>query len=113
MDISDWRDEIDRIDEELVKLLNKRSQCALEIGHIKHELNIPVYSPNREAEVIRHVTGINQGPLDGGAIRRLFERIIDESRTLERITMERQEDEPQNIKASNANKQNEAEKQEG
>ncbi len=113
MDISDWRDEIDRIDEELVKLLNRRSQCALEIGHIKHELNIPVYSPNREAEVIRHVTGINQGPLDGGAIRRLFERIIDESRTLERITMEREKNEPQNLKSTQANIANESEKQEG
>ena len=89
MDINDWRDEIDRLDEELVKLLNQRSQCALEIGRIKHELNIPVYSPNREAQVIHHVITINQGPLDAGAIRRLFERIIDESRTLERNTMER------------------------
>jgi chorismate mutase len=97
MDISDWRDEIDRIDEELVRLLNKRSQCALEIGHIKHELNIPVYSPNREAEVIRHVTGINKGPLDSGAIRRLFERIIDESRTLERLTMEREKADPKKV----------------
>jgi chorismate mutase len=113
LDISDWRDEIDRIDEELVKLLNKRSQCALEIGHIKHELNIPVYSPNREAEVIRHVTSINQGPLESGAIRRLFERIIDESRTLERITMEREKNEPQNLKAANAINPNEPEKQEG
>ena len=90
MDISDWRDEIDRIDEELVKLLNQRSTCALEIGRIKRELNIPVYSPNREAEVIRHVLGINPGPLDGGAIRRLFERIIDESRSLERTMVERE-----------------------
>ncbi len=90
MDISDWRDEIDRLDEELVKLLNQRSQCALEIGRIKHELGIPVYSPNREAQVIQHVTSINPGPLAAAAIRRLFERIIDESRTLERITMERE-----------------------
>jgi len=90
MDISDWRDEIDRLDEELVKLLNQRSQCALEIGRIKHELGIPVYSTNREAQVIHHVMSVNPGPLDGAAIRRLFERIIDESRTLERVTMERE-----------------------
>ena len=90
MDISDWRDEIDRIDEELVKLLNRRSACALEIGRIKRELNIPVYSPNREAEVIRHVLSKNEGPLDMGAIRRLFERIIDESRSLERTMVEKE-----------------------
>ena len=95
MEISEWRDEIDRLDEELVKLLNRRSQCALEIGRIKRELNIPIYSPNREAEVIRHVLGVNQGPLDGGAIRRLFERIIDESRSLERTVVERELEEAQ------------------
>jgi chorismate mutase len=93
LDISDWRDEIDRIDEELVKLLNKRSACALEIGRIKRELNIPIYSPNREAEVIRHVLSLNPGPLEGGAIRRLFERIIDESRSLERVVVEREMEE--------------------
>ncbi len=97
MDISDWRDEMDRIDEELVKLLNRRSACALEIGRIKHELNIPIYSPNREADVIRHVTGVNQGPLELGAIRRLFERIIDECRSLERTVVEREKDEARRL----------------
>jgi chorismate mutase len=95
LDISDWRDEMDRIDEDLVKLLNKRSACALEIGRIKRELNIPIYSPNREAEVIRHVTSVNPGPLEAGAIRRLFERIIDECRSLERIVVEREIEEDQ------------------
>jgi chorismate mutase len=88
VEISDWREEIDRLDEELVRLLNRRSHCALEIGRIKRELNIPVYSPNREAEVIRHVLSLNEGPLEAGAIRRLFERIIDESRSLERTVVE-------------------------
>ncbi|MBI3653409.1 MAG: chorismate mutase [Acidobacteria bacterium] len=90
MDISDWRDEIDRIDEELVRLLNRRSVCAIEIGRIKRELNLPVYSPNRETEVIRHVLSQNHGPLEMAAIRRLFERIIDESRSLERTIMEKE-----------------------
>lgn len=100
MDIGDWRDEIDRIDEELVKLLNRRSACALEIGRIKRELNIPIYSPNRETEVIRHVTGVNEGPLEMGAIRRLFERIIDESRSLERTVVEREMEEENQLKNS-------------
>ena len=108
MEISEWRDEIDRLDEELVKLLNRRSQCALEIGRIKRELNIPIYSPNREAEVIRHVLGVNQGPLDGGAIRRLFERIIDESRSLERTVVERELEEAQS-RAAGHNGQSEEE----
>jgi chorismate mutase len=100
LDISDWRDEIDRIDEELLKLLNRRSACALEIGRIKRELNIPIYSPNRETEVIRHVTGLNEGPLEMGAIRRLFERIIDESRSLERTVVEREMEEERQLKNS-------------
>lgn len=88
MSIEDWRDEIDRIDEELVRLLNARSNAAIEIGRIKREIGQPVYSPSREKEVLEHVTRINCGPLDEEGMRRLFERIIDESRRIERVTIE-------------------------
>ena len=88
MSIEDWRDEIDRIDEELVRLLNERSKCAIEIGRIKREIGQPVYSPSREKQVIEHVMQINPGPLDAEAMQRLFERIIDESRRIERVTVE-------------------------
>lgn len=90
MDIDGWREEIDRLDERLVELLNQRSNCAIEIGRIKRRLGLPVYSPDREREVIEHVTTLNRGPLESEAIRRLFERIIDESRSLERATVERE-----------------------
>jgi chorismate mutase len=90
VNIEDWRDEIDRLDEQLVKLLNARSQCAIELGRIKRELGLAIYSPDREREVIAHVTGINHGPLDRDAVRRLFERIIDESRSIERVTVEKE-----------------------
>ncbi|MFL6212991.1 MAG: chorismate mutase [Blastocatellia bacterium] len=89
--IDGWRDEIDRIDEELVRLLNERSTCAIEIGRVKREIGQPVYSPAREKQVLDHVTGINRGPLDDEGIRRLFERIIDESRRIERVTIELEE----------------------
>jgi chorismate mutase len=88
LSIEDWRDEIDRIDEELVRLLNQRSTCAIEIGRIKRDIGQPVYSPSREKEVLEHVTRINGGPLDEEGMRRLFERIIDESRRIERVTVE-------------------------
>ena len=88
MSIEDWRDEIDRLDEELVRLLNERSKCAIEIGRIKRELGQPVYTPSREKQVIEHVMQINPGPLDAEAMQRLFERIIDESRRIERVTVE-------------------------
>ena len=90
MNIEDWRDEIDRLDEQLVKLLNARSQCAIELGRIKRELGLAIYSPSREREVIAHVTSVNGGPLDREAVRRLFERIIDESRRIERVTVEKE-----------------------
>ena len=90
MTIEDWRNEIDKIDEQLVRLLNQRSKCAIELGRIKRELGLSIYSPDREVQVIEHVTGVNGGPLEPEAMRRLFERIIDESRRLERVTVERE-----------------------
>jgi chorismate mutase len=87
-DFDDWRKRIDEIDQQLVKLLNERSQCAVEIGHLKRKLNIPAWQPRREAEILRNVVKSNHGPLDDAAIRRLFERIIDEARSLERHAME-------------------------
>ncbi len=84
-DIVYWRDRIDEIDLRLVELFNERTQCAIEIGHIKKRLGLEIYSPSREAQVIANVTGANFGPLDAEAIRRLFERVIDEARRIERI----------------------------
>ncbi len=83
MDIDDYRVRIDEIDERLLVLLNERAQCALEIGHIKRRRGLPVYVPSREHQVLGHVQDTNPGPLRDDAIRRLFERIIDESRRLE------------------------------
>jgi chorismate mutase len=87
-DLDGWRKRIDEIDQELVKLLNERSRCAVEIGHLKKGLKMPAWQPEREAEILRNVVKSNHGPLDDAAIRRLFERIIDEARSLERHAME-------------------------
>jgi chorismate mutase len=79
------RQRIDALDEQIVRLLNERASCALEIGRVKEALGLALYQPERERDVLEHVTGINTGPLDEGAVRRLFERIIDEARRLERL----------------------------
>ena len=76
---------IDEIDEQLVQLLNARAACALAIGAEKKAAGIEVYQPQREAQVLEHVQRINPGPLDDGAVKRLFERVIDEARRLERL----------------------------
>lgn len=85
--IDDWRDKIDEIDKKLVALLNERARCADEIGKIKEQMGIEAYSPKREKEVIDNIIRHNAGPLNALALRRLFERIIDESRKLEREAM--------------------------
>ena len=83
--LPELRRRIDEIDQQLVGLLNARADLALQIGRIKHAAGEAVYQPAREAEVLAHVRDINNGPLDGGAITRLFERVIDENRRLERL----------------------------
>src|SRR5215470_19107852 len=87
MNLADWRRRIDGIDQKLVKLLNERSQCALEIGRLKQAAKIPLYQPDRENEVLANAESNNTGPLTDAAIRRLFERIIDEARAAERDAM--------------------------
>ena len=90
-EIDEWRRRIDAIDEQLMRLLNSRSACALEIGRIKRRLGLPVYSPEREAWILERVARENPGPLDPTAVRRVFERVIDESRRLERMAGEKEE----------------------
>ena len=90
-DLDDLRKRIDLLDESLVRLLNSRAACALEIGRLKREMGIAIYQPEREAEVLRNVQRVNNGPLDQDAIKRLFERIIDEARRAEREASSRRD----------------------
>ena len=87
MNMADWRRRIDELDKKLVELLNERSRCALEIGKLKQAAKLPLYQPERENEVLANAEANNPGPLTDAAIRRLFERIIDEARAAERDAM--------------------------
>lgn len=87
------RGEIDRLDDEIVRLLSERARQVRIIGDAKHRLGEPVYQPAREEKVFERVIAANDGPLDDGAIRRLFERIIDEARRLERLAYQNDENE--------------------
>lgn len=80
-----YRKRIDELDEQLVRLLNDRAACANEIGRLKEQVGMEVYQPGRERTVLDHVRRVNEGPLADVAMIRLFERIIDESRRLERL----------------------------
>ncbi|MXY24601.1 MAG: chorismate mutase [Acidobacteria bacterium] len=86
-----FRGQIDRLDAEIVRLLNARATCANEIGWLKGRVGMEIYDPAREKAVLQHVRQTNPGPLDGDAVARVFERIIDESRRMERLTTEGRE----------------------
>ena len=86
--LADFRDRIDRLDEQIVRLLNARATCANEIGRLKGRAGMEIYEPVREQAVLEHIRRANPGPLGGDAVARVFERIIDESRRLERLTTE-------------------------
>ena len=86
--MNDLRRRIDQIDDQLMKLLNSRSACAVEIGRIKRHIGMAVYQPEREKWILDRAERNNPGPLDSGAVRRVFERVIDESRRLERLAGE-------------------------
>lgn len=85
MEINEVRKRIDLLDDVLLRIFNERARLALEIGHLKKGLNLPVYDPSREKRIFNRMKEDNPGPLDDGAVVRLFERVVDESRRLERI----------------------------
>ena len=84
-DLADCRKRIDELDVKILALLNERTKIVEDIGRIKQALGMPIYEPKREDDVFANVTAHNQGPLPSEAVKRLFERIIDEMRTLQRM----------------------------
>ena len=92
--IEELRSRIDVIDEQLVRLLNVRVACAVEVGRLKHEAGLPIYQPDREAQVLARVRKSATdlvGPLTAEAVVRIFERIIDEARRAERAASEQRD----------------------
>jgi len=81
------RSRIDVLDREIVRLLNERMRVVEDIGRIKRLASLPIYEPKRESEVFANVTASNGGPLPADGLRRVFERIIDEARTVQRMRM--------------------------
>jgi chorismate mutase len=84
MDISDWRQKIDELDEQIVVLISKRAEAAKAIGELKRGAELPVYEPGREQAVFNHVRAVNPGPLSDADLLDIYERLIDVMRTLQR-----------------------------
>ena len=84
MDIVDWRKKIDELDRRLVELLNQRAQAAHEIGKLKRNVGMPIYEPDREQAVFGNVRKLNQGPLPDRDLLRIYERIMDVMRQIQK-----------------------------
>ena len=84
-DLLRCRKTIDGLDLRLVEILNQRTTIVEEIGRIKRDLSVPIYEPKREDEVFANILAHNPGPLSSDALKRIFERIIDEMRNVQRL----------------------------
>lgn len=84
-DLGRCRERIDQIDRQILELLNQRTTIVEEIGRIKQAVAMAVYEPKREDQVFANVVAHNAGPLSSEAVRRIFERIIDEMRTVQKL----------------------------
>lgn len=85
--LDEHRGQIDDVDRRILLLLNERTMVVEQIGRVKQEMSMPVYEPKREDEVYQNIATHNPGPLPNDAVKRIFERIIDEMRTVQRLKM--------------------------
>jgi len=85
--LEEYRILIDDVDRRIVALLNERTLVVEDIGRVKREAHLPVYEPKREDLVFANITSANHGPLTTQAVRGIFERIIDASRSIQRLRM--------------------------
>jgi len=85
--LDEFRVLIDDVDRRIVALLNERTQVVEEIGRVKRESSLPIYEPKREEMVFANIAQCNQGPMTSEALRRIFERVIDEMRKIQRLRM--------------------------
>ena len=92
--LEEYRSQIDDVDRRIVALLNERTLVVHNIGRVKKEAQLPVYEPRREDQVFANIKGANLGPLTPEAVRHIFERIIDEMRTIQRVRMTAPPEEP-------------------
>ncbi len=82
-DLKKLRDEIDKIDEEILDLLNKRARIVIDVARIKRKENARFYSPEREKEILQRLISINKGPFPDSAIKPLYREILSASLSLE------------------------------
>lgn len=82
--LSELRDEIDGLDREAVRLLNRRAERVLALAPLKRQQGRPVHEPKREQRVLGNILASNVGPLKNDSLERIFEAVIKEMRELQR-----------------------------
>ena len=82
-DLDELRRAIDAVDLQILKLLHERVRLVMAVGEYKRERDLPVYDPERERALLERLCGAAEPPLDPETIRRIFERLVDESRRIE------------------------------
>jgi chorismate mutase/prephenate dehydratase len=82
--LASLRGEIDRIDKELVTLLNHRAELALQIGQLKQKQGLEIWSPAREEEVVARALAASRGPMPPETLRLIFRELMSSSRALQR-----------------------------
>ena len=87
-ELEKYRSQIDVLDRRLLDLLNERTAIVEQIGRVKQERKLGVYEPKREDQVYANILTHNRGPLPQDAVKRIFERIIDEMRTVQKNNMQ-------------------------
>ncbi len=87
--LEECRQRVDALDLRILKLLNERTRVVERIGEVKQAVGLPIYEPKREDQVYANVAGHNSGPLPADAVKRVFERIIDEMRTVQKLRMQK------------------------
>jgi len=82
-DLDELRRQIDQVDSRLLELIHERVRLVLQVGTYKARHGLAVYDPERERRLLERLTALAQPPLEPDTVRRIFERLIDESRNLE------------------------------
>lgn len=85
---SDWREQIDRLDREIVALLNRRAENVLGLAPLKKRQSLPVIDLAREMDVVANVVSRNQGPLSDLALERIFRAVMREMRAVQHEPVE-------------------------
>ncbi len=88
--LEEWRAEIDQLDDELLRLLNRRARIACALGAVKVAAGLPAYDSRRERQVLARVGSANPGPFEKESVTRIFRRIILETRRIGTLSMRQQ-----------------------